>query len=136
VRRSAATAGTALALAAACAGCSGSSAAGAGQSLSAAPTATTSATTLPHSGGLVGAIDSARAVSLCTNVQLLATAVDGGLPKSSADAAFAGVLQVLRQAPVDPALVRLAQQWTRLRERRGDAVTAERLQAFCTREGG
>ena len=114
-------------------GCSGSSAVEPpAESRPPAP----SATVLPHHGGLVGAIDSARLVALCENVRLAATAVDGGLPASSVDQAFTGALEVLRQAPVDPTLVRLADKWKRLRQRSGDTVAVDAMTAFCAREGG
>jgi hypothetical protein len=92
------------------------------------------ASALPQRGGLVGAIDSARLVTVCGDVQALATEVEGGLPTASVDEAFGAVLSALRQTPHDPALAALATRWERLRAKSGDTVTARRLQAFCARQ--
>ena len=117
-------------VAAAAAGCCGSGSSAPEMSLS--PAAPASA--LPQRGGLVGAIDSARLVTVCGDVQMLATAVEGGLPTSSVDEAFGAVLSALRQTPHDPALAALATRWERLRAKSGDPVTARRLQAFCAHQ--
>jgi hypothetical protein len=92
------------------------------------------ASALPQRGGLVGAIDSARLLTVCGDVQLLATAVEGGLPTSSVDQAFGAVLSALRQTPHDPQLAALATRWERLRAKSGDTVTARRLRGICTRQ--
>ncbi len=92
----------------------------------------TPAATLPTTGGLVGAIDSARKVALCENVRLYATAVDGGL-SDAADQAFRAIVQTLQQAPRDPGLLALAARWRLARAHVGDRKTEERLTAFCAK---
>ena len=90
---------------------------------------------LPHRGGLVGAIDSARLVAVCENARLAMTAVDGGLSESSVAEALDGVLAAFRQEPSGPELRAAAARWAAVRERVGDAGTVRRLQAYCDRQG-
>ena len=124
---------TAATLLIAAAGCGGSAAPAPADS-SGSPTPTPAAT-LPAHTGLVGAIDSARRLAVCENVRLYATTVDGGLP-AAADQAFTAILQTLRQAPRDPALLALATRWQTVRARTGDRKTATRLAAFCAKAAG
>lgn len=118
------------AVVAALAGCGGSGAPAPSEKSGSPPV--TPAATLPAHGGLVGAVDSARRLALCENVRLYATAVDGRL-SASAGEAFDAVLQTLRQAPRDPALLALAARWRVARDRVGDSKTAQRLTAFCAK---
>ena len=122
------TAVSGVVLAGVLAGCGGSGSPAVSET-SVSPSVTPAAT-LPARGGLVGAIDSARKVAVCANVQLYATTVDGGLT-SSAGEAFRAIVQTLRQPPRDPGLLALVRRWQRWRATLGDAVTARRLTAFC-----
>ena len=94
------------------------------------PSPSPTVTALPQHGGLVGIIDDARKQAVCTNVQLYTTTVEGGLT-SSADEAFAGIIQTLEQGPQEAGLSTLVRRWQRWRHRLGDAKTADRLTAFC-----
>jgi hypothetical protein len=118
------------AVVAALAGCGGSGAPAA--SVASASPSFTPAATLPAHTGLVGAVDSARRLALCENARLYATTVEGGL-SVSADEAFDAIIQTLRQAPRDPALLALAARWQVARDRVGDTKMAKRLAAFCAK---
>ena len=122
------TATAAALIAAVLAGCGGSGSPTVSET-SGSPSVTPAAT-LPAGGGLVGDIDAARKVAVCTNVQAYETAVAGGLT-SSAREAFRAILATLREAPRDPALLALAAHWQLARRHVGDDATAERLTAFC-----
>ena len=122
----------ALLLAALCTGCGGSD--GSAEP-SASPSVTSNAPSLPHRGGLVGAIDSARLVAVCQNVRLAVTAVEGQLPDSSVASALDGVLAAFRQEPAGPELRAAAARWAAVRARVGDAETVRRLQTYCDQQG-
>jgi hypothetical protein len=100
------------------------------------PSPSATPTELPHRGGLVGAIDSARLLAVCENVRLAATVVESGLSDRAVTSALDGVIDALRQPPQSAALRATAAHWTSVRRRAGDAKTVRRLQAFCDREGG
>jgi hypothetical protein len=117
--------------AAAVAGCSGSGSGGPTTSPTPARTTPSIATTLPAHTGLVGAIDEARKVAVCANVALYTTTVAGGLT-SSADEAFAAIIQTLKEGPREQGLDTLVRRWRRWRHKLGDAETAQRLTAFCS----
>jgi hypothetical protein len=123
----------AVALAAIVAGCGGSGHLPVSET-SESPLPTSSvrpAATLPARSGLIGAIDSARKVAVCANIQLYATTVEGGLP-TGADEAFRAMVMTLRQTPRDPSLLVLVRRWRHWRATLGDTVTARRLTAFCS----
>ena len=121
----------ALMVAAAMSGCSGG---GSAPSRS-TPSPTSAVTALPHRGGLVGAVDSARLVAVCTNVRQASTAIAGGLPDTVAIASYDGAVAALRQAPASPELQQLADRWDRLRHEVKLAAAVRRFDAFCAREG-
>lgn len=100
------------------------------------PTPATSSPALPHRGGLVGAIDSARLAALCENVRLALTALEGGLPNSTVAGSLDAALSSLRQPPADADVRATAAHWVRVRHQAGDAATVRRLAAFCDRESG
>jgi threonine dehydrogenase-like Zn-dependent dehydrogenase len=120
-----------LVLAVVVSGCGGSGAPAVSET-SGSPSPTPTVTTLPQHGGLVGIIDTARKQTVCANVQLFATTVEGGLT-SSANEAFAALIQTLRQGPREVGLNTLVRRWQRWRNHLGDAKTAQRLTAFCSR---
>jgi hypothetical protein len=110
------------------AGCGGSGAPA--PSVSSGSPTPSSAATLPAHTGLVGAIDSARRLSVCENVRLYATTVQGGLPDAT-DQTFQALTQTMKQPPHEAGLDQLVRRWQRWRAHLGDAETAQRLTAFC-----
>jgi hypothetical protein len=87
-------------------------------------------------GGLVGVIDRARLLSVCTDLRQASTLLDGGLPASQVDAMVLGAARLLERPPRVRAGVVLAAR-LRAATRRSDEATAVRVGlAFCAANGG
>jgi hypothetical protein len=91
--------------------------------------------TFSRHGGLVGAIDAARVVAVCTNVGIADTAATAGATDAE-DQALDAATDVLRQGAAGPAERALATRWTGLRERVGDAAVIRSMQSWCDANGG
>jgi hypothetical protein len=96
---------------------------------SAASTATTTAAA-PAPGGLVGAIDRARLLSVCENTRTADTAIAAG-DTATASAALSAAVTLLLKPPVDAEAQAAGQQSQRLVAQGHDDQAVTALRTFC-----
>jgi hypothetical protein len=130
ISRVAVRAGVAIAVALTLGGCSsGSSAHPAASAVSPGSTATTT-TAAPAPGGLVGAIDRARLLSVCENTRTADTAIAAG-DTATASAALSAAVTLLLKPPVDAEAQAAGQQSQRLVAQGHDDQAVTALRTFC-----